>query len=126
MQRAGINLRALERKARESEERESFEVIEQSEFVRISGGARITESNELCYFVEVTVYPCPPGPRIDASFLERQCNFVKDLEQMGYCIGCQEGGFMVGESQFDLQNFEEGLRALKLAVSKRFGSGGGD
>lgn len=125
MTQSGVDLKGLERKARESEERESFEVIDQTGFVRISGGARIAESGEPVYFIEITVYPCPPGTRIDVSLLDRKSGLMKDIERMGYNVLCQEGGFMVGERRLDPKDFGPGLKALRQAVTNRFGTGGG-
>lgn len=126
MSRVRVDLRGLERRARRSEEKESFEVVEEDKSVRVSVGVRISRSDRAAWCLEVTVLPCRAGERIDASMVKSRWTFVKDLQTMGFSISCQEGGFMVGERSLDPAEAEARIVAIRRTIAKRFDKKGGD
>jgi len=81
---------ALQEQAKESEDKESFKVLEGWRNCRIGVGVRFESSGVPSFFIEVLVKLCSNLSPFDLGLMERSLFLLKKLKSRGYSLNCEE------------------------------------
>ncbi len=92
-----VDLASLARRARASEDGESYLAIAKEPGFRIGMGARTSRRHDPDFFVEVVLNPFPDRPGVDPGHLEAQARLLKQLRDRGYALSCDDGGVVTCE-----------------------------
>jgi hypothetical protein len=113
-----INIRALQAKAKKSEDHEAFRVLSKTRDYRIGVGARLGTNGRLISFIEVLVNLCADHGTLNLSDLERKLSLLRGLEGKEYTLNCEEDGCVSSELIVKQENLIEEREAANALVRK--------
>jgi hypothetical protein len=93
MKEAGKNvIHSLQEEAKKSEDDEAFTVVTKIKNCRIGVGARLESPENIVFFVEVLVNLCTSHHPVNLDFVEKRLLLLRQLEERGYVLNCEEDG----------------------------------
>jgi hypothetical protein len=114
------DVKALERGARKSQDKESFQVLAKMRNYRIGVGARLDSSGETCFFLEVLVDPCGNRSSLDLDLMEKSLMVLRELSERGYTLTCEEDGSVSCEKSTAPEKVDFEKQAVDAVVKRRF------
>ncbi len=115
-----IDAYTLLAEAKNLEHKEAYRVQERSRNYRIGVGARLTSSGQPSFFLEALIYLCPNSPTADLTLLEKDLMFMRDLQERGYSLSCQDGSYISCEITVPPQNLATELETIKSTTGRIF------
>ena len=113
-----IDIKVLLEKAKNSEHKESYRVLERSRNYRIGIGARLEPTDQPSFFFEILVYLCPQSSKFDLQVLEKNLVLLKELQARGYSLSCQDDRCISCETTVPPQNLAAEYENIK-SITKR-------
>jgi len=113
-----IDMRLLESEAETSEHGESYKVLERSRNYRVGVGARLGPSDRLSYFLEVVIILCPRSPEVDTAHLEKELMLLKELQERGYSLSCEDDGSISCEASIASRNLDGEYEVVRSTVAR--------
>lgn len=117
MKKNKIDVKALEDKAKASEHKESYMVLDKNENCRVCAGARISSSNELSLFMEIII--CfRPKSSVNTKALEKDLMLIKELEIMGYTLSWGDDSCIYCETEIDPNNMNSEYENIRSMINE--------
>jgi hypothetical protein len=107
-------------KAKESEYKESYMLLEGTKNYRVGVGAEITPSNNPSFFFEVIVYLCSESDEVDLSILERGLMFLKELEARGFLLSCEDSNCITCQRMVTQEEMAVEYEDIELLIRRTF------
>ena len=104
--------------AANSENKESYRVIERTGNYRIGAGAELAPSGKSLLFVEVVIRLCPDLSKVDLAQLERNVSFLKELKARGYSVLSQDDNFISCQKSLKQDDLVKEYEAIKLIAPR--------
>ncbi len=114
-----VDLEALSRRARASEDGEAYVAIAKTLGYRLGVGARIVSESEPEYFVEVVLDPFPNRPSVEPETLAAQGALAARLRRRGYSLTCDDAGAITCERTMSRAAVPKELREAPRLIGKR-------
>lgn len=92
-----VELAALARRAKASEDGEAFATVAKGTGFRLGIGARASVDGGTTFFVEVVLDPFPDRPRVEPTRVRDQAALGEQLRKRGYDLCCDDAGVITGE-----------------------------
>ena len=115
-----IDIKVLLEKAKNSEHKESYRVLERSRNYRIGIGARLEPPDQPSFFFEILVYLCPQSSKFDLQVLEKNLVFLKELQAREYSLSCQDDKCITCETTVPPQNLAAEYETIKSIIKRIF------
>ena len=113
-----IDVQALQEKAKNSEHKESYIVLERSSNYRIGVGVRLASSGQPSFFLEAVIYLCHDASGVDLPLLEKKVMLLRELQARGYSLSCQDDSSILCETTVPPQNLVAEYRTIG-SITKR-------
>jgi hypothetical protein len=99
--------------AANSEDRESYRIIERNKNYRIDAGAELEPSGQPLFFIEVIIHLFPELSKVDLALLEKDLLFLKELRARGYSISSQDDNFISCQKSVNSDDLTTEYEAVK-------------
>jgi hypothetical protein len=116
-----IDIIAMEKATKRSQNRETYQLIEKNQDYRVGVGARATSCPRCSFFVEVIILNSSlPNEGLDMDRLEKVFNCLRILNLKGYLITDEDRGCFASEKTVDPKRLNneccEVQNILKIAL----------
>lgn len=108
-----LNPETLVEEAEASGHREACKILERNPSYRIGVGVRIEASGNHSFFIEILVYLYPASGSLDLKTLGKCVALLKELDERGYFLACQDGGCVSCEKTVPAEKLAEEYAAVK-------------
>jgi hypothetical protein len=105
--------------ATNSEDRESYRIIERNKNYRIGAGVELAPSGQPLFFIEVIVHLCEDLCNVDLTLLDRNLLFLKELRARGYSILSHDDSFVYCQKSVKPDDLIPEYEAIKLLAARR-------
>ena len=110
------NIQALHDRAKRSEDKESFTVLRKNRSWRIGVGARLAQSGQPSFFIEVLIKLCSSHSQVKLKLMQKTLMLLKQLKSKGYSLNCEEDGYISCELNISPQNLIAESEAVNSIV----------
>jgi hypothetical protein len=83
-----IDTESLVRKAESSKHNESYQQLWEGGGLRIGAGVRVANRGKPVFFLEAVIPFCQ-GPKVDLDRMEKMLEILRELEEEGFSLTCQ-------------------------------------
>lgn len=113
-----VDLKALAKRAQESEDGEAYAPIARMPGCRVGIGARVASRGDPDYFVEVVLDPFPDRPEVRPEQAAEQSALAERLRRRGYSLSCDDAGVLTCERTLGASEARKEITAVPRIVCR--------
>jgi hypothetical protein len=112
-----IDIQVLKDKAKASEPKESYVVLDKNKNCKVCVGAKVSSSDTLSFFIEVII--CfRPISNVDTKDLEKNLRLLKELELRGYTLSWGDDSCIYCENEIIANNMNSEYDNIRSMINE--------
>ena len=115
-----INTNAMEKAAKNSKNKETYQLIEKNQKYRIGAGARATSSPSCSFFVEVILNSSPSNEELDVEHVAKVLRCLKTLKSRNYSLTSEDSDYFACEKTIAASSLNSECSAAQDVLNAAF------